>query len=285
MNQSSFNHCHHIKQTVTPRNFQFLVKTLTPTVHDCVKLVMNSIPLSPKSWNNLHGLSWPPICNPYHYIAFRLKVNQVGKYPTSWRLSKLQLLTVRKPRNLPFPFPSFSFSLLFSLRIVFLFVPFFLSFSFLLFFLSSLFLLISFSIISSLHFLFSLGIFSSFLSIPLIRSKEEISSPFPYAICVVHTFPSLFPYFFISFYDITIMWLIVSHTFKCTTWICQVSLSWGAMWHPLDLAMCHPTPHALKNVKSRLPRNPTKFDVVRFARRSQRRSPFRYPRSRNISIF
>ena len=26
--------------------------------------------------------------------------------------------------------------------------------------------------------------------------------------------------------------------------------------------MCHLTPHASKNVKSRLPRNPTKFDVV-----------------------
>ena len=26
--------------------------------------------------------------------------------------------------------------------------------------------------------------------------------------------------------------------------------------------MCHLTPHALKNVKSRPPRNPTKFDVV-----------------------
>ena len=29
-----------------------------------------------------------------------------------------------------------------------------------------------------------------------------------------------------------------------------------------NLVMCHLTPHALKNVKSRLPRNPTKFDVV-----------------------
>ena len=28
------------------------------------------------------------------------------------------------------------------------------------------------------------------------------------------------------------------------------------------LAMCHPTSHASKNVKSRPPHNPTKFDVV-----------------------
>ena len=111
-------------------------------------------------------------------------------------------------------------------------------------------------------FFFLLAFSPPFWSIALIRSKEEISSPFSHAICVVHTFPSLFPYFFISFYDITIMWLIVSHTFKCTTWIFQVSLSWGAMWHPLDLAMCHPTPHTSKNVKSRLPWNPMKFDVI-----------------------
>ena len=29
-----------------------------------------------------------------------------------------------------------------------------------------------------------------------------------------------------------------------------------------NLAMCHPTPHASQNVKSRLPHNSTKFDVV-----------------------
>ena len=29
-----------------------------------------------------------------------------------------------------------------------------------------------------------------------------------------------------------------------------------------NLAICHSTPHASKNVTSRLPRNPTKFDVV-----------------------
>ena len=33
-----------------------------------------------------HGL---PQATPYHYKAFRLKVNQVGKYPTSWSLKKL----------------------------------------------------------------------------------------------------------------------------------------------------------------------------------------------------
>ena len=33
-----------------------------------------------------HGL---PQANPYHYKAFRLKINRVGKYPTSWKLKKL----------------------------------------------------------------------------------------------------------------------------------------------------------------------------------------------------
>ena len=51
--------------------------------------VMKSIPLVPRLGTNLHGLSWPPTSNPYHYKAFRLKINRVGKYPTSWKLKKL----------------------------------------------------------------------------------------------------------------------------------------------------------------------------------------------------
>ena len=51
--------------------------------------VMKSIPLVPRLGTNLHGLSWPSTSNPYHYKAFRLKINRVGKYPTSWKLKKL----------------------------------------------------------------------------------------------------------------------------------------------------------------------------------------------------
>ena len=51
--------------------------------------VMNPYPLVPKLGTNLLGLSWPPTSNPYHYKAFRLKINRVGKYPTSWSLKKL----------------------------------------------------------------------------------------------------------------------------------------------------------------------------------------------------
>ena len=53
-----------------------------------------------------------------------------------------------------------------------------------------------------------------------------------------------------------------------------------------NLVMCHPTPHTSKNMKSRPPQNPTKFDVVaKFRETISTRSPFRHPRSRKISDF
>ena len=53
-----------------------------------------------------------------------------------------------------------------------------------------------------------------------------------------------------------------------------------------NLAMCHPTPHASKNVKSRPPRNPTKFDVVaKFRATISTEKSVRHPRSRKISYF
>ena len=75
------------QQITTSRNFQFLVKNPNPS--QSMQPVMNPYPLVPKLGTNLLGLSWPPTSNPYHYKAFRLKVNQVGKYPTSWSLKKL----------------------------------------------------------------------------------------------------------------------------------------------------------------------------------------------------
>ena len=52
------------------------------------------------------------------------------------------------------------------------------------------------------------------------------------------------------------------------------------------LAMCHPTPHASKNVKSRPPRNLTKFDVVaQFRETISTKSLFRHLRSRKIPDF
>ena len=53
-----------------------------------------------------------------------------------------------------------------------------------------------------------------------------------------------------------------------------------------NLAMCHSTPHASKNVKSRRPRNPTKFDVVaKFRETISTEKWFCHPRSRKIPDF
>ena len=57
-------------------------------------------------------------------------------------------------------------------------------------------------------------------------------------------------------------WLIVSHFFKWTTWLLPSVTLLGCHVASPNHTMCHPTPHASKNVKFRLPRNPMKFDVV-----------------------
>ena len=119
----------------------------------------------------------------------------------------------RPPENLeifPFPFllspfPSFSLYESFFLLFFCSFPP-FLSF---LFFFS---FLISFPFHFLLIFSFLFAFFPPFWSTPLIRSKEEISSPFPLTICVALNFPSLFPYFFISFYD------IITYMAQCEPW-------------------------------------------------------------------
>ena len=146
--------------------------------------------------------------------------------------------TARKPGNLPFPFPSFSFSFLFSLRTVSLFVPLFVSFlSFLLFY-SFLFSHLIFSSFSPFLWSFSLPFWSNHS----FGQKEEISSPFAQTKGVAITFPSLFPYYLNPLYDIITTWLNVSHGIhfphmaNCESFFqCQVSLSYGAMWHPPTL--------------------------------------------------
>ena len=128
------------------------------------------------------------------------------------------------------------------------FIPFFCSFLLFLLF-SSFFIFFSFSLFSS-YFPF---IFSSPLafSLPFGLSLTELVKrrKFPPHFLIPHVwFMSflLIPLFiYFSFMTSPFMWLIVSHTFKCITWLCQVSLSWGAIWHPL-IAPCvirHPTPH------------------------------------------
>ena len=192
--------------------------------------------------------------------------------PTSWcphldpatctnfspRTVKLRLSESREIFHFPFllsPFPFFLSTNCFPFFLFsFLLSFFYFRFAFLFFF--------SFLILFPFHFLLSLCIFSSFLEHTPHPVEGGNFLPFSSNHLCDYQFSILFPFFFIPLYDIIIMWLIVSHTFKCTTWLFQVSLSWGAMWPPLNLAMCHPTTHTSKNVKSRPPQNSTKFDVL-----------------------
>ena len=154
-----------------------------------------------------------------------------------------------KARNLPFPFPSFSFSSIFSLRTVSPFVPHFLSFlSFLLFY-SFLFSHLIFSSFSPFLWSFSLPFWSNHS----FGQKEEISSPFPQTKGVAINFPSLFPYFLNPLYDIITTWLNVSHGIHFPHMVncepfsqCQVSLSYGAMWHPQPCHVSSDTPRLEK---------------------------------------
>ena len=76
------------------------------------------------------------------------------------------------------------------------------------------------------------------MSIDRMGQNEAISSSFPQVSCVAINFPSLFFFSLFPFYDIinhmaqyglwnsfSHTWPIVSHSFKLTTWIYQVSLS------------------------------------------------------------
>ena len=180
--------------------------------------------------------------------------------------------------NLPFPFLSSPFPS-FSLYGFFPFFSFLPSFPFLFAFL----FLFLISHLISLSFLL---IFSSslVLFLPLFGESsfgqwEEIASSFPQT----KMWLSLFPYlFFLFLYDIIThmascepwnffshTWLIVSHGIHVThvaqcepfIFMPSVTLLRCHVASPY-LAMCHPTPHASKNVKSRPPQNSTKFDVV-----------------------
>ena len=79
----------------------------------------------------------------------------------------------------------------------------------------------------------------------------------PQAKCVAIHFLFIFFYFIIPLYD------IITYMAQCEPFlfIPSVILLRCHVASP-NLAMCHPTSHASKNMKSGPPRNPTKFDVV-----------------------
>ena len=64
-------------------------------------------------------------------------------------------------------------------------------------------------------------------------------------------FSSLFPYFFISFIASSFMWLIVSHTFKCTTWILPCVTLLGC--HVASPKPCHVSSDTLHLEKCKIP--------------------------------
>ena len=64
-------------------------------------------------------------------------------------------------------------------------------------------------------------------------------------------FSSLFPYFFISFIASSFMWLIVSHTFKCTTWILPCVTLLGC--HVASPKPCHVSSDTLRLEKREIP--------------------------------
>ena len=130
---------------------------------------------------------------------------------TNFNLHTVKLRPPESREIFPFPFllshfPSFSLYELFSFLFLSSF-PFY-PFCFSILFLFSHLISLSFSPL----FLLSLCIFSSFWSTPLIRSKEEISSPFPLTIYVAIKFPSLFLISLFPFYD------IINYMAQCEPW-------------------------------------------------------------------
>ena len=118
-------------------------------------------------------------------------------------------------------------SILSSLRILFFLVPFLLSF-------------LSLFLISHLIFSSPLVIFSPFLEQPLVRSKGGNFLPISSNHIGGPHFSTFIPYFFIFFFlTSSTTWLHVSHGIHfphmlivSLSFLCQVSLFYGAMWHP-----------------------------------------------------
>ena len=178
-----------------------------------------------------HGL---PQATPYHYKAFRLKVNKVGKYPTSWSLKKLPKtgvhalssscrttsLLVSKESDGWIAYKSREKEDTLSLKpnengywIFFPFLPpyvwssllFYSSFCFSFLFLFSHLISLSFLLIFSSLFGHFLTLFGA-TTHPVKR--EEIASPFPQAKGVALPFPY---FFFLFLNDIITTWLHMGH--------------------------------------------------------------------------
>ena len=79
-------------QNSVPKSCPDCPKAVLKFSLDCLKIVpkipKNSYTQSQKFGTEIFGLSRPLRKTPSHYMAFRLKIFQVGKFPTSWSLTK-----------------------------------------------------------------------------------------------------------------------------------------------------------------------------------------------------
>ena len=165
------------------------------------------------------------------------------------------------------------------------FLSFLSTFSLLLLFYSSFYFSFPFSLFSSLFLFISPHFFLSPLVLFLPLFGEIIIRSMGGNFLPSFLKPSVWLSFFhpfLLFLNPTFMtssptWLNMSHEFLSYTWLncepllfmpsvtllwCQVSPFLRCHVASPYLAMCHPTPHVSKNVKSRPPQNSTKFNVV-----------------------
>ena len=143
-----------------------------------------------------------------------------------------------------------------------------------------------FSILLSHHFLLIFSsLFDHFLFLFGATTHPVKGRKLPPHFLNLKVWLSLFHIFLLFFlnlhYDIIPTWLNMSHGIKSHAWLIVshgIHATHVAQCEPFlfipsvtllrchvaspNLAMCHPTPHASTNVKSRPPRNSTKFDVV-----------------------
>ena len=153
-----------------------------------------------------------PTCSPrcVELLCFLARRNPTVRSPVNLeRRCSLSKIITKCPTTASPPclhvFSFFSISLPFSLRILFLFIPFLLSFlSFLLSF--------SFSHFSS-HSPFNFSSLLAFLShFDRMGQEKEISFSFPQSNCMAIIIPSLFFYFLISHYD------LITYMVQCEPW-------------------------------------------------------------------
>ena len=120
------------------------------------------------------------------------------------------------------------------------------------------------------HFLLSLCIsLLLFGALNVWAKKKEVSSPPSSSQMCGYPISFFFFYSLILFMTSSLTWLNVSHGIhaihvaQCEPFLFMPSVTLlRCLVASSYLVICHPTSYASKNVKSRPPRNPTKFEMV-----------------------